>query len=274
MRALICLITVLVALPALAADPASIVNVIRMQGCGGQPGAGAAVRSSASLDGVARQLSRGGQLSAALEHGHYTAASSASIHIEGTRDAAAIGRIFRDRYCATVNNPAFSEIGVFQRGVDTWLVLADPFSPPDPADRDAVALEVLELVNAARQRARKCGRRKFEAADPLKISANLSQVALIHARDMALHDSLHHRGSDGSRPEERVTRGSYQWRTTAENIAAGQPDAEAVVAHWLESPGHCANIMGAQFQEMGVAFAIEPHSSARIYWAQVFATPR
>lgn len=274
MRALICMMTWLAAVPILAAQPASIVNMIRMQGCGGQPGARTAVKSSEALDRVARQLSRGGKLSAVLEHGGYAAMSSASIHIEGTREAAAIEQIFRDQYCATVNNPAFSEIGVFQRGADTWVVLADPFSPPQPADQEAVGMEVLELVNAARQRARKCGHQKYEATGQLELSAQLSQAARIHARDMAAHRSLGHRGSDGSRPEERVTQAGYRWRTTAENVAAGQPGAEEVVAHWLGSPGHCASIMGAQFQEMGVAFAIEPLSSARIYWVQVFAAPR
>jgi uncharacterized protein YkwD len=46
------------------------------------------------------------------------------------------------------------------------------------------------------------------------------------------------------------------------------------VKEWLESPGHCANIMGPQFTEMGVAVVGTPQSDLRIVWAQVFAAPR
>ena len=83
-----------------------------------------------------------------------------------------------------------------------------------------------------------------------------------------------HRGSDDSEPAVRVTRTGYRWRTVAENIAAGGTDAQTVVRGWLDSPGHCTNIMGAQFSEMGVAYAVDPKSRAGIYWAQVFASPR
>ncbi len=43
---------------------------------------------------------------------------------------------------------------------------------------------------------------------------------------------------------------------------------------WLESPGHCENIMEPRFTEMGVAFALAPDQNPNIYWTQVFATPR
>lgn len=265
---------VLAAVPVHGGEIPALVNAIRMQGCEGQPGVKTAVRPSASLDRIARRLSQVGRLSAALERGRYVAASSASIHIDGTVEVAALRRVLHDEYCATVNNPAFSEIGVYRRGDGTWVVLAEPFSPPDSADQHAIAQQVLELVNVARRQARKCGPSHHEATHPLVLSATLSRLALAHAHDMARHGLLGHRGSDGSEPAQRVTRAGYRWRVTAENVAAGQPGAEAVVAHWLDSPGHCANLMGAQFTEMGLAFAIEPRSSARIYWAQVFAAPR
>jgi uncharacterized protein YkwD len=94
-----------------------------------------------------------------------------------------------------------------------------------------------------------------------------------HARDMASHASFEHRGSDGSQSAERVTAAGYRWRSTGENIAAGQPTAEAVVAAWLESPEHCANLMARQFREMGVAFGLAPSASPDIYWTQVFGAP-
>jgi uncharacterized protein YkwD len=133
---------------------------------------------------------------------------------------------------------------------------------------------VLALVNDARAKARRCGRRRLAAVPPLTLSAMLSQAAAAHAADMAANGVMTHRGSDGSNAGERLTRAGYPWRAYGENVAAGQADADAVVRSWLDSPGHCANIMGAQFTQMGVAFALAPQGPLRILWAQVFAAPR
>ena len=91
---------------------------------------------------------------------------------------------------------------------------------------------------------------------------------------MASHGKLSHAGSDGSTHAERATRAGYRWRVVGENIAAGQPNAEQVVAGWLKSAGHCANLMDPDFSEMGVAFAAAPQGGKGIYWAQMFGTPR
>ena len=48
----------------------------------------------------------------------------------------------------------------------------------------------------------------------------------------------------------------------------------AVVQGWLNSPGHCANMMSPGFTEMGVAFVVDRKSEAGIYWTQVLATPQ
>ncbi len=42
---------------------------------------------------------------------------------------------------------------------------------------------------------------------------------------------------------------------------------------WIDSPGHCANLMSPTFTEMGIAFVVERKSEPGIYWTQVFATP-
>jgi uncharacterized protein YkwD len=112
-----------------------------------------------------------------------------------------------------------------------------------------------------------------KAAPPLSLSEVLGRAARTQADDMARHGSLSHAGSDGSTPAERATRAGYRWKLVGENIAAGQPTAEQVVAGWLESPGHCANIMDPAYAEMGVAFAYEARSEKDIYWSQVFGTP-
>ena len=106
------------------------------------------------------------------------------------------------------------------------------------------------------------------------LSETLNRAAAAHARDMADRSRLDHTGSDGSSPAERATRAGYTWRFVGENIASGQATPEQVVEEWIGSSHHCANLMSADFTEMGVGFAADSTSAGGIYWAQVFAAPR
>jgi uncharacterized protein YkwD len=46
---------------------------------------------------------------------------------------------------------------------------------------------------------------------------------------------------------------------------------EEAMAGWLDSPGHCANLMDPSFTEMGAGYAVNPNSKAgTAYWTQVF----
>ncbi len=132
---------------------------------------------------------------------------------------------------------------------------------------------VVELVNEARSRARRCGADKFAAAPPLRVSRDLADAAAGHARDMARKNYFDHRGRDGSQPKDRVLRAGYTPRLSGENIAFGPVSAEEVVAGWLDSPGHCANIMEPRFEHIGVGMATG-RKRIRTYWVQVFGTPR
>jgi uncharacterized protein YkwD len=136
-----------------------------------------------------------------------------------------------------------------------------------------VHARVVELVNAARSHGRRCGSARFAAAPPLSISRQLDDAAAAHARDMARKKFFDHRGADGSQPKDRVIRAGYQSRLTGENIAFGPESAEEVVAGWLASPGHCANIMDSRFRHIGVGLATG-RGRGRIYWVQDFGAPR
>jgi uncharacterized protein YkwD len=141
----------------------------------------------------------------------------------------------------------------------------------DPA---AVARRVLELVNAARAEPRRCGRERFDPAPPLTMETTLTAAASLHSLDMAARGSIGHEGSDGSNSGDRITRAGYTWQASGENVAAGQHDAEGVVAAWIDSPGHCATLMNARFVETGIAFALAPGKDPAVYWTQVFAASR
>jgi uncharacterized protein YkwD len=256
------------------ADLAASVNEIREAGCGRRPGVAVPVVTDSTLDAAARLVARGAEIGAALEQAGYRATSSTSINIGGAANDAAIREVLADGFCNAVNNRAYTAIGTYTRGDEFWLVLAAPFVAVAARDAEATAERVLELVNDARARGARCGRRRMEAVRPLTLSPALTRAAAAHAADMAANGYMGHDGSDGSIVGTRANRAGYGWRSIGENVAAGQPDADAVMRAWLESPGHCANLMGPQFTEMGVAFALAPQSELRILWAQVFAAPQ
>jgi uncharacterized protein YkwD len=132
---------------------------------------------------------------------------------------------------------------------------------------------VVKLVNEARGRGRRCGSERFAAAPPLGSAKQLDDAATVHARDMARRKFFDHRGSNGSQPKDRVRRAGYSSRLTGENIAYGPVSAEEVVAGWLASPDHCANIMDPRFRDIGVGVATG-RGRGEIYWVQTFGLPR
>ena len=136
-----------------------------------------------------------------------------------------------------------------------------------------IRARVIELVNVARSKPRRCGSERFAAAPPLIESRKLNEAAADHARDMVKKNYFEHRGSDGSQPKDRVLRTGYKSRLTGENIAMGPESAEEVVDGWLDSPGHCANMMDPRFQDIGVGLAAGK-KRGQIYWVQNFGAPR
>jgi uncharacterized protein YkwD len=268
--ALACFALPLAALGDVAAD----INRIRKRGCDRMPGAATPLRPSRELDRVAKEWSKGGRLREAIARTNYQSVNSQSMRVEGGRSGAAVLAALEQNYCAAILDAQFTEIGVFERGRDVWVVVALPFLAPAQSDATRVSARVLELTNQARGKSRKCGSKEFPAVSKLALSPLLARAALAHARDMNANDFLEHRGSDGSQPAERVTRTGYQWQSVGENIAVGAADADAVVNGWLNSPGHCANIMSADFSEMGLAYYVDPKRRSGLYWVQVFATPR
>ncbi|HYE96174.1 MAG TPA: CAP domain-containing protein [Rubricoccaceae bacterium] len=144
------------------------------------------------------------------------------------------------------------------------LLASDDRVTDDPADAWS---EMLTAVNAARAEGRACGSTWYEAAPPLAWNGRLARAARVHVEDMAAHDFFSHTGSDGSRVDDRVERQGYDWRRLGENIARNQFTVEEVVSQWIESPGHCANLMHPSFTELGAA-EVDRH------WGQVFGRPR
>ncbi len=139
---------------------------------------------------------------------------------------------------------------------------------------DADKQRFLSLVNDARAQGRQCGAGFYAAVPPVSWNSSLENAAQRHSNDMAIRDFFSHTGSDGSTPADRVSNAGYRWRAVAENIAAGYTTPDSAVQTWLNSPGHCANIMGPDYRHLGVAKALNLSGRYRIYWTQLFAAPR
>lgn len=212
----------------------------------------------------------GGRLGEALLRSGYRAAAATTVLFSGSGNATEIARLIEARYCRVLLDPQYSQIGVARRG-DAWRInLARPLLVEGPGDWRDAGKTILRLVNAARARPRVCGEERFAAAAPLAWNEALADAALAHSRDMAAKDYFGHVDAMGSAVAQRVTRAGYRWRHVGENIAAGTGSPEQVVAGWLASPGHCANMMAPDFDDMGAAFATNPASKLDIYWTQTF----
>jgi len=133
---------------------------------------------------------------------------------------------------------------------------------------------MLEYVNAARGQGRQCGSEFFPAVEPLVYNCPIEPAATKHSRDMAENNFFSHIGSDGLRVGGRVTETGYEWSVVGENIAAGFNDVASVMDGWLESPGHCRNIMDGRFTGVSVVRVDSRSADYPNYWTQVFARPR
>ncbi len=137
-----------------------------------------------------------------------------------------------------------------------------------------VQREMVRLINAARASKRRCGAKKRSAVPPIKWNRTLARVAFHHSRDMANNDTLSHMGSKGTPLARRVKEAGYAWRSIGENISGGRESTEQTVLAWLNSPGHCANIMNPTFTEIGAACFRNPSSTYGTYWTLVLASPK
>lgn len=145
---------------------------------------------------------------------------------------------------------------------------------PAPVSK-TFADQTLERINAARAIARKCGTADAPAVGPMVWHAQTELAALAHAQYLQQNNQFSHTGSGGSSVGDRLTATGYVWQTVGENIAAGYTDLATVLQGWLDSPGHCVNLMNGSFTDLGVALVNGTSSNTyRTYWGMVLARPR
>jgi uncharacterized protein YkwD len=114
---------------------------------------------------------------------------------------------------------------------------------------------VLEQVNAVRA---------THGMRPFTLSKELSEAAVAHSRSMASFGFFAHESRNGGSFSQRI-RGFYAARggawTVGENLAmfgGSAPTADAIVAAWMSSPGHRANLLRGVFREAGIGVVHNP----------------
>jgi uncharacterized protein YkwD len=103
----------------------------------------------------------------------------------------------------------------------------------------------------------------------LRFDARIERAAQRHTEDMAFGDYFNHVGPHGDTPLERLRAAGYVHDPGAgyevgENIAWGTlslATPRAIVAAWMASPGHRANILDARFRDTAIGVSTHPPAS-------------
>jgi len=153
-----------------------------------------------------------------------------------------------------------------------FLPLVSDVEPlaPLPPGWSSYEVRVVELANQERA-ANGC-------TVMLAMNDKLHKAAYDHSADMLARDFFSHTNPDGEGPSQRIAEVGYIWSSWGENIAAGCPSPEDVMAGWMDSAGHRANILNCNFMEIGVGYVYADTDGGEApyhhYWTQVFGTPR
>jgi len=122
---------------------------------------------------------------------------------------------------------------------------------PVAANQPQVRAATLCLINAQRRR---------QGRVPLGENLLLQRAAELHSLDMARRKYFEHRSPDGVQPDARIVRQGYPPILVGENLAWGelaQSTPANIVALWMQSPGHRANILETGYREIGIGLAFQ-----------------
>lgn len=138
-----------------------------------------------------------------------------------------------------------------------------------PAGWAAFEDEVLVRTNDVRARGAVCGGQQLPPAGPLSPNGALRAAARGHSQDMAQRNYFEHSTPEGVTPAQRAKNAGYPSGFVGENIAAGQPTPASVVQAWVDSPGHCVNMMDPRYRVLGVGYFFEDGGDRfNHYWSQ------
>lgn len=126
--------------------------------------------------------------------------------------------------------------------------------------------EVISLTNVERARS---------GLAPLTANSILSAAALAKGQDMFNKQYWAHTAPDGKEPWDFMSEAGYSYQVAGENLARDFSTTSAMVAAWMASPTHRANIMNGRYTEIGIAVingTLEGVETTLV--VQMFGTPR
>ncbi len=103
---------------------------------------------------------------------------------------------------------------------------------------------LLDQTNLQRQKA---------GLQPLALNDKLDQAAYLKAQDMFAKQYWAHNAPDGTQPWKWLGDVGYNYDEAGENLAKNFTTTPAVVTAWMDSPEHKANILEANYSEVGFA---------------------
>ncbi len=187
--------------------------------------------------------------------------------------------LFQNRHVRFLRTPVLASIALFGlhacgTGAESVsnATNAAPSVTASSSEPSAFIQEATKAINDVRAKEQVCGGVVYPAQPAVKWSDAVANAAALESSWMQSHNTFSHSWTDGTGPGERLKMANYAWKNYGENIAAGQTDIAQVVAAWVASPGHCANIMRAGVVDMGLS-KIDGNSANQYsnYWTLVVA---
>lgn len=140
----------------------------------------------------------------------------------------------------------------------------------------AMEQEARDRIDWHRTQGTDCPNGEAKAAvSALSGNHSLRCAGRIHSDDMATQNYFSHTGLPtsnpaNSTPSQRASLAGFTGTYRGENIAAGYTTGTAVVDGWMNSPGHCRNIMNPDSNRGHVGYAHDSSSDYKHYWTIVF----
>lgn len=108
----------------------------------------------------------------------------------------------------------------------------------------------------------------------LTTNALLAKAASLKAEDMAAKGYFAHTSPEGKTPWYWFQQAGYRFRYAGENLAVNFVDSGDVVNAWMASTDHRANILNADFTEIGIGVARGTYEGrSALFVVQLFGTP-
>jgi uncharacterized protein YkwD len=173
------------------------------------------------------------------------------------------------RLLSTREKQLFDEINLARGNPDVYIKVLEAFRKSYrgkeihfPEGRVLVTNEGVEALDDAIKFLR-----EVKPLPPFELRAGMVQAARVHANDLASSDKSGHRGSDGSKPDDRISRFGTWDGSVGENIVYDSSTARydvigMIIDDGTSNRGHRENLFSEDFQVIGIAIGKRANGSS------------